>query len=112
MAFLNSIEQVHVLFQLLIPSIHAKNYHCILLVTKSNNVMRTLMQAKLSNRPLGAKILGQHSCMFKANLVPKPKRRQTYFVKSKQKTFLLIFIVSTHLPNVVDQELFLPNKHN
>lgn len=34
-------------FTLFLPSIHAEYYHCILLMTKSNNVVRTLRQAKL-----------------------------------------------------------------
>lgn len=32
-----------------LPSIHAKNYHCILQVTKSNNILGTLNQAELSH---------------------------------------------------------------
>ena len=73
MAILNWIR-IRALFTVL-PPIHAKNYHCILLVTESNNVMRTLRQAKLGNWPLWVKILGQNSCKHKAKLDPGPQKR-------------------------------------
>lgn len=41
-----------------LPSIDAKNDNSILLVTKSNNVLRTFKQTELSHWPLWTKILG------------------------------------------------------
>lgn len=45
-----------------IPSIQAKNWQCILFMTKSNNVLGISRQSELSHRPFWAKILWKHSC--------------------------------------------------
>ena len=45
-----------------VPSIHTNNCHGILLVSKCNNILLTLMKPELSNWPLRVEIFRQHAC--------------------------------------------------
>ena len=47
-----------------VPSIHTNNCHGILLVSKCNNILLTLMKPELSNWPLWVEIFRQHTCQW------------------------------------------------